>query len=610
MSHFVAALDLDGVPVAEALLERLAAGLPALGGARRRVRRGAFALAEVHADGRLREGPCVDVAGPEVRHAPIVGGSVRLDALGPAPRPAQRAALRSRWARGPDALDGLRGDLGFVLYDPARGHLVALRDLFGVAPLYHARAGRLLLVASDPAPLLRHPAVDRLPDEAAVADFLLVGENAHPGRTYHRGIHRVRPGHRLDVVGGRVDARRHDALRAAAWDAPAPARRAATLAEELRARLERAVARRLPTQGAALLLSGGLDSAAVAAAAAARLGADAPRRLLACTFGSEPALAEEVAHARAVAQRLGIPHDVEPLEARPLYGASRLDACDPTGPGLDPRDPGGLWARAAAHAPVVLSGFGGDPALRPSPGFLPRLLRRGRPGEALRALALQIRRLGRPPRLGLRSALRARGEDPFAGWPAWLAPPLVRRLDLRARWRTLQAPPTGDPTRRRPEAAASLASPFWPDLFECLAPSVVCPAAVRHPWMDAELLEWLLAVPAVPWCEDKHLLREALRGRIPEATRRRPKAALATYPPQPLPASHAARVAAALRAVEGLDAFVDVEAVVAGLERAVGGEADWVAVAPAVAVGLWLRDLQSGRGPDEEGREEEARRVA
>ncbi|MDX1650261.1 MAG: hypothetical protein R3263_10445, partial [Myxococcota bacterium] len=81
---------------------------------------------------------------------------------------------------------------------------------------------------------------------------------------------------------------------------------------------------------------------------------------------------------------------------------------------------------------------------------------------------------------------------------------------------------------------------------------------------------------------------------------------------QPLPAAHAARVGAALRAASGLEAFVEVEAVVDGLQRAAasGDAGDRVALAPAVAVGLWLRDLQSGAEPDEEEDEEEALRVA
>ena len=39
-----------------------------------------------------------------------------------------------------------------------------------------------------------------------------------------------------------------------------------------------------------------------------------------------------------------------------------------------------------------------------------------------------------------------------------------------------------------------------------------------------------LSLPPVPWCIDKEILRRWLRGRVPEAVRRRPKTPLGGYP--------------------------------------------------------------------------------
>ncbi len=51
-----------------------------------------------------------------------------------------------------------------------------------------------------------------------------------------------------------------------------------------------------------------------------------------------------------------------------------------------------------------------------------------------------------------------------------------------------------------------------------------------HPLWDLPLLRFLLAVPAMPWCRDKYLIRTALKGMLPEAVRCRPKSPLPGFP--------------------------------------------------------------------------------
>lgn len=49
------------------------------------------------------------------------------------------------------------------------------------------------------------------------------------------------------------------------------------------------------------------------------------------------------------------------------------------------------------------------------------------------------------------------------------------------------------------------------------------PVEVRYPFLDLRIINYLLAIPTMPWFFRKHLLREAMRGRLPEGTRKRPK---------------------------------------------------------------------------------------
>jgi asparagine synthase (glutamine-hydrolysing) len=85
--------------------------------------------------------------------------------------------------------------------------------------------------------------------------------------------------------------------------------------------------------------------------------------------------------------------------------------------------------------------------------------------------------------------------------------------------------------RRRPESYRTLTSAYWPDFLETWDPGVTRSAfEVRHPFFDVRLLSYVLAIPALPWCDNKELLRCALTGLVPETIRRRPKTPLRENP--------------------------------------------------------------------------------
>ena len=52
------------------------------------------------------------------------------------------------------------------------------------------------------------------------------------------------------------------------------------------------------------------------------------------------------------------------------------------------------------------------------------------------------------------------------------------------------------------------------------------PVEVVYPFLDMRLVNYLLALPPFPWFFQKALLREAMRGRLPETIRTRKKTAL------------------------------------------------------------------------------------
>jgi asparagine synthase (glutamine-hydrolysing) len=76
-----------------------------------------------------------------------------------------------------------------------------------------------------------------------------------------------------------------------------------------------------------------------------------------------------------------------------------------------------------------------------------------------------------------------------------------------------------------------LSSPSWASLFESYDAGVTgLPMEARHPVTDLRVVEFLLRLPPVPWCVNKHIVRAAMRDKLPPEIVRRPKTPLAGDP--------------------------------------------------------------------------------
>ena len=86
----------------------------------------------------------------------------------------------------------------------------------------------------------------------------------------------------------------------------------------------------------------------------------------------------------------------------------------------------------------------------------------------------------------------------------------------------------------RPSTYSQLTNHFWTVGFQQYdAANWRAPVEFRYPYFDTRLVRYLLRVPVLPWFSNKALLREAMRGRLPEIVRKRPKAPLAGEPNHP-----------------------------------------------------------------------------
>jgi asparagine synthase (glutamine-hydrolysing) len=174
-------------------------------------------------------------------------------------------ALRAYERWGESCCSRLLGDFAFAIWDGRRQRLFAARDTAGIKPFYYAAtAGGGFVFGSEPAQVLRHPAVSSRVNEGAVAECL-VGRISSHHESLFADILRLPPGCCLTVNGSCCEVRRYWRLEPDTGESCA---RGDELLEQFLALLRSAVSDRLrgPVMPG-VSLSGGLDSTAIAAMA-------------------------------------------------------------------------------------------------------------------------------------------------------------------------------------------------------------------------------------------------------------------------------------------------------------------------------------------------------
>ncbi len=203
---------------------------------------------------------------------------------------------------GPDFVRHLNGFFAFVIWDDRRRRLVAARDEFGVKPLYWWSDGRRVAVASEIGALLRAGATGGRVDRVALDHYLACRFVPAP-RTLFEGIQKLPAATTLVVE-------ENGAPRLTGWrDAPGPhvGGDDDELAEQLAERYADAVERQMMSDvpyGA--FLSGGVDSAAIAAAM--RLRSDAPPTTFTIGFPGHGDVVDERELAAETARLVGTDH--------------------------------------------------------------------------------------------------------------------------------------------------------------------------------------------------------------------------------------------------------------------------------------------------------------
>lgn len=438
-----------------------------------------------------------------------------------------------------ECTEHLLGDFSFAIVNPEQKTLFCARDHLGVRPFFYALVNGQLIWSNTLNTLREHPEVSDAVDDSAIADFLLFGYNRNFATTTFADIHRLPPAHQLHWIPGRgVQIKRY-------WTFTHPEEVRLKRKEEYRERFQElfgtAVADRVRTDRIGISLSGGLDSPSVAVEVARILKKSRPSgKLWAQTFVFDRLIPDEERHyAGLVSAALGIEHDFVALDDYPCRDGF-WDSPEAQGPEPEPRTfcrgrQAGI-RRAVAQTRVVMSGEGADEGLREPQDYFLALLREGRWGRWGLDVARHIGSHHRLPPHRVRATLRRirhrrdEGPPPF---PSWLNPEFSRDFHLHERWNDHWQAEKRLANSRRSGLFYVFDSAHLPLYFEGDDAGVTgAPIEYYFPFFDLRVLRFLMSVPTVPWKSQKHLLRTAMQGALPDAILHRPKAALAGDPEQ------------------------------------------------------------------------------
>ncbi|MBM2836839.1 MAG: asparagine synthase (glutamine-hydrolyzing) [candidate division NC10 bacterium] len=324
--------------------------------------------------------------------------------------------------KGLDAIRELRGMFALAIWDANQKHLLLARDRLGKKPLFYFDGPSAFIFASELQSLLEDHSVPRIPDLAAIRNYLTYSYVPYP-QTAFQGIRKLPPAHYLLVREGHLSLHRY-------WDLHYTEQSnepMEVLSERLRGCLEEAVRLRMVSDvpiGA--FLSGGIDSSTVVALMS-RL-SEGPVKTFSIGFENEAF--SELPHARLIAGRFGTDHHefvvkpdavaILPLLVRhfgepfadssavPQYYLSKL---------------------AGESVTVALSGDGGDEAFGGYDRYVAALLARPAdrlPGPFRNGFAALGRGLAMSPRATpfmLRAGrfLRALSDDPGRRYARWMS---------------------------------------------------------------------------------------------------------------------------------------------------------------------------------------------
>lgn len=405
----------------------------------------------------------------------------------------------------------LDGEFSLVLWDSRSGWLIAVRDSFGLKPLYFFEGPLELIIGTECRDITRARGDGEGLDERTLLQAV-DSQEVEFSPTAYRGVRRLRPAHAtvFDVLGR--TGRTIELWRPSITGPSGPQRGhgdGRMASEGLRGHLREAVRRRIGPREVGLTLSGGLDSTSVLLAASAEGIAD---RVHALTMAFPEMGCDESAVARSIAGEAGADtwESIDGRRSGSLQVAKlAASMCDRPANGALTHVV--LWGEAVAARGLntCILGIGGDEFLEDGTygadyaflghqllEFLCEWVRT--PREAFKVAGFVARRAAIPfVRFVLESALERRDAGGLGEvWPSLSPGDLTPGAFLMA--------------KRFALLTWSLQRSVYENIEQVLARYRVDPS---FPLLDRSLVDFVLSLPWVAitgYRDRKHLLRRAL----------------------------------------------------------------------------------------------------
>lgn len=220
---------------------------------------------------------------------------------------------------GLEFVDHLRGEFAFALFDQENDQLILVRDRFGIRPLFYHIQNDNLYYGSEVKALLAHSRIPAQLDPKAALHQLM--QTMVPGTTAFKGIHALKPGHMLIASRkkGRLEVREkcYWDMEFPTWDQPKTSIDEKVWIERVREKLIEAVTLRLEADvPVGCYLSGGIDSCSILGLATGAQ--QAPVKAFTISFEHDDY--DEASIAEEMAKSMNADQEVLNIAADDLYG--------------------------------------------------------------------------------------------------------------------------------------------------------------------------------------------------------------------------------------------------------------------------------------------------
>jgi asparagine synthase (glutamine-hydrolysing) len=451
---------------------------------------------------------------------------------------------------GEECVHHFNGQWAFAIWDAHDRKLFLSRDRFGVRPLFYTQTSDCFLFASEIKALLACPEVPAEIDIQGL-DQIFTFWVTLPPRTAFKDIFQLPPGYSLIVEDGTVRVKQYWSL-SYAEVGDAQSANEEQLAEQLAWLLEDATRIRLRSDvPVGAYLSGGIDST-VTTALVRKIAND---RLRSFSITFEDAEFDEKVYQDEASKYLGTQHSnvscssTDIARVFPEVIRHTEQPVIRTAPA-----PMFLLSKLVRDAgfKVVLTGEGADEVLGGYDIFKEAKIRRflGRDPESrwrpllLKRLYPYMRNIQKQPTAYLKHFFRVSQQDLsdpfFSHLPRWeLTAKLKQFFSLDVREATAKFDETGELERALPSEYASWSYFGKAEYLEAkyLMPGYILSSQGdrmamansvegRYPFLDYRVVEFAAKLPAnvkMKGLDQKHLLKKAFRGLIPDSIVRRPK---------------------------------------------------------------------------------------